>query len=105
MKYADLKTREGRHTFYSSPEWRSLRLIVLREHPFCSQCEREGRKYVEACEVHHIVDIVEDTTRCMDITNLEALCKSCHSKLTYVEHKSWKPVRFHNIQKKWKLLQ
>lgn len=102
MKYVNLRSREGRQTFYNSKEWKSVRQIVLTLNPWCQECERNGRHYVLATEVHHIVDIVDEPTRCMDMENLEGLCKSCHSRLTIKENNNWKPVKLVDNQKKWK---
>lgn len=104
MKYVNLKSREGRHTFYSSPEWRSMREIVLTTSPWCKECERNGKPYVLATEVHHKVDIVDDPSRCMDIENLEGLCKPCHSRITSREKSVWRPVLLVPAHKKWKFL-
>lgn len=66
--------------FYKTPEWRALRLKILRKHFYlCVDCHKNGR--VEpASDVHHIVDRKEAPKRSLDPTNLEPLCKACHNQ-------------------------
>lgn len=59
--------------------WRKLRLMVLRRHRLCAECERHGRVTL-ATDVHHKIakrDGGLDTAE-----NLEPLCHSCHSRIT-----------------------
>lgn len=59
--------------------WQRVRAMYLRSHPLCARCEREGRVSM-ATDVHHIIprrDGGADTE-----SNFEALCHSCHSKVT-----------------------
>jgi len=58
---------------------RKLRLLYLSEHPICENCQK-----TYANELHH----VDGNNKNLDEDNLEALCKSCHSKRT-VEEGSW----------------
>ena len=57
--------------------WNRLRNRYIREHPLCEDCLKSGY-YVPAAEVHHIVPVSRGGTN--EITNLVALCKSCHMK-------------------------
>ncbi len=60
--------------------WRKLRLWFLGRHPFCRVCEEHG--VIEpATEADHIVPIRVGGAR-LDVRNLQALCKSCHSRKT-----------------------
>ncbi len=59
--------------------WRRIRLQYIQAHPLCEQCELEGR-LTPAEEVHHIVPLTDGGTN--DVSNLMALCKSCHSSIT-----------------------
>jgi 5-methylcytosine-specific restriction protein A len=64
------------------PKWRFIRASYLKRHPRCERC---GAK---ATEVHHIDERGGEPGSNRD-DNLEALCKSCHSKQTlqpYAEH-------------------
>lgn len=99
MRYIDLHTREGRQAFYSSTEWRTLRLIKLSNDPLCEICLKTD-KLVPASEVHHIKDIEDDPTyeNATNYEGLQSLCKSCHSSITLERFKEkkrekWRPFR------------
>lgn len=64
--------------------WREIRAAFLAANPLCEMCKRQG-KYTMANEVHHIKALSDggDNRR----NNLMALCKSCHSKITYEENR------------------
>lgn len=60
--------------------WRRLRRAFLAVHPLCEECLSRFGRDEPATEVHHIVPRAEggkDTE-----ANLQALCKSCHSRTT-----------------------
>ena len=58
--------------------WRKLRVWFLKRHPLCVCCKSKGR--VEpATEVDHIVPLRWGGAR-LDVGNLQALCKRCHSR-------------------------
>lgn len=59
--------------------WQRLRAMYLRAHPLCVQCAREGRT-TAATDVHHLVPKRDGGLD--EASNLEALCHSCHSKVT-----------------------
>ena len=59
--------------------WKRIRDRYVTKHPLCEQCLKEGR-YKKTEEVHHILPLSRGGTH--DETNLMALCKSCHSKIT-----------------------
>jgi 5-methylcytosine-specific restriction protein A len=65
-------------------DWQRARKAFLAAHPFCSgpdsECEREEMT-VPAEEVDHRVAISAGGDR-FDHSNLQALCKACHSKKT-----------------------
>lgn len=65
---------------YRSKRWRRVRRLVLMEHPGCST--EDCRRY--ATEVDHIVRI-EAGGDPWDDSNLQALCKPCHSRKTALE--------------------
>lgn len=62
--------------------WQRLRAHVLAGEPLCRHCAREGRVVV-ATEVDHIVPRAQGGSDAL--TNLQALCKSCHSRKTLSE--------------------
>lgn len=59
-------------------EWRKVRGIYIKTHPFCEECYRNG-VMTRAEHVHHIVPLSEGGNNNFD--NLESLCKSCHSRI------------------------
>ncbi len=105
-KYIDLQTPEGRNSFYQTKEWRAIRRIVLTEQPYCIECLKEGIHTV-ATEVDHIIDIKDAPTRCLDITNMQSMCKSCHARKTYktsMEGAYSRQTTYETVNKKWKNL-
>jgi 5-methylcytosine-specific restriction protein A len=59
--------------------WRSYRNAYIQQHPLCELCEQQGRLR-PAEEVHHKLPLSDGGTH--DWENLQALCKSCHSRIT-----------------------
>lgn len=59
--------------------WRKIRNRYIAKHPLCAHCLRDGR-YTAATEVDHIVPLSHGGKHAE--SNLQALCKSCHSKKT-----------------------
>ena len=64
--------------------WMKLRLIFLQEHPLCCECGRP------AGEVDHKIPISERPELRLDPANLQAMCKSCHSRKTASEDGGFK---------------
>jgi 5-methylcytosine-specific restriction protein A len=54
--------------------WQKLRLMILREHPLCVACG------LPASEVDHKIPKARGGSD--DASNLQALCKACHSRKT-----------------------
>ena len=63
--------------------WRKLRALYLGMHPFCVQCEKEGRE-VLATDVHH-VNRHEGDYEAFWNGPFQALCKTHHSRITAAE--------------------
>lgn len=65
--------------------WMRLRRNYLAKQPLCHDCRAKGRT-TAAEEVHHIRGFrgTKDPQR-LDVTNLMALCKPCHSRRTAME--------------------
>jgi 5-methylcytosine-specific restriction protein A len=59
--------------------WRKTRLLFLRANPLCVMCAVAGL-VVPATDVHHVIAKRDGGTD--EESNLQALCKSHHSKLT-----------------------
>lgn len=70
---------------YGRP-WQRLRIDVLDAEPLCRPCTKAGKLNVLATEVDHIVPTrgVNDP-RHYDQSNLQPLCKSCHSRKTVAD--------------------
>lgn len=73
--------------FYQSQEWKTLRKKKLRINPLCEECYRNG-KITKATIADHITPIKQGGTA-LDITNLQSLCWSCHSRKSVEEGSRW----------------
>jgi 5-methylcytosine-specific restriction protein A len=74
--------------FYTLAAWRNLRAYKLQLTPLCERCNEI------ATEVHHIKERNSFPELELDISNLESLCKTCHSKHTRKQIKrEWKPYK------------
>lgn len=68
--------------------WRRLRKMYLNAHPLCADPwgdHAERGELVAATEVDHIVPRSRDGSDADE--NLQALCKSCHSRKTALERR------------------
>ena len=95
-RYCDKHTREmsqrynryqrdrTAQTFYESSQWRNLRRMKLNDSPMCEECRRGGT-LVKATMVDHIIPIRQGGEK-LDLTNLQSLCHSCHSRKTMKEN-------------------
>jgi len=99
-KYIDIRTREGRQQFYQTKEWRALRYLVLTFQPYCQECLLKGITTL-GNEVDHIIDVKDAPERFMDITNLQVLCKPCHSLKTIQHNMSTVHPVYTVKNKKW----
>lgn len=61
--------------FYQTKEWRKVRQIILNLSG--GKCVKCGKK---AHMVHHLKKVKEFPLRALLLTNLEALCNSCHNE-------------------------
>ncbi|MGE3703768.1 MAG: HNH endonuclease signature motif containing protein [Vicinamibacterales bacterium] len=59
-----------------------MRARKLREQPFCSECEARGAPVTPTTDVDHRMPHRGDKARFFDYENLDALCRSCHSRKT-----------------------
>ena len=88
------ENKKQRAKFYSTEEWKKLRLAKLYEEPLCEVCKLKG--LVEdnelaflnlAEEVHHLrsfmkgSDYNEQAMLFYDFNNLCSICKKCHSEI------------------------
>lgn len=67
--------------------WHKIRNAYIAKHPLCEHCQVTGR-VTPAAEVDHIVPLERGGTH--DETNLQALCKPCHSSKTAREDERWR---------------
>jgi len=77
---ADPRQRELDLWIQRAP-WRRCRLAYIKAHPLCELCREAGR-IEPAQDVHHKVDRSERPDLAYDESNLQALCKPCHSRIT-----------------------
>jgi len=71
---------------YKTPQWRKLRYQALRrDRGICVICEREGYQRM-ATDVDHIIEHSGDIELFYDLSNLQSLCKSCHSRKTLMKN-------------------
>ena len=61
--------------------WRKISEAFRRDHPYCEDCDAEGRVTM-ATQVHHRKNRREHPELKYDWDNLMSLCDSCHSKRT-----------------------
>ena len=75
-KYRGTPSQRGYDT-----RWRNYRLVFLRKHPLCVECERVGG-VVPATVVDHVIRHSGDMELFWDTTNHQGLCKSHHDSKT-----------------------
>lgn len=64
-----------------SPRWPALRLAAKRRDGWrCVQCGAVGR-----LEVDHVKPVRDAPELAFDLTNLQTLCASCHTRKTRIE--------------------
>jgi 5-methylcytosine-specific restriction protein A len=62
--------------------WRKIRDLYIAKHPLCELCLAAGF-HAPAEQVHHKLPIDQGGTHADE--NLQALCGSCHSRITITE--------------------
>lgn len=65
-------------------QWRRVRAAFLLSHSLCKHCEIRGQ-VTAADEVHHKLKVADRPDLRLVWSNLEALCKPCHSAETQRE--------------------
>lgn len=80
-------------SFYKSRAWQRVRSLAYeRDNGLCQRCKSNGQ-LVRGDVVHHIIEVKDDWSLRLVLSNLETLCHSCHNR----EHKS--PPRHDKIYK------
>lgn len=75
--------------FYHRTAWRRIRVQALqRDHYLCQKCLAK-KKITPATEVHHIIQLEDDPSLGLELSNLQSLCWYCHE-----ETKHNKPDRY-----------
>ena len=93
-KSSNGENKKERAKFYSTEQWKKLRLAKLYEQPLCEVCKLKGmvenneEKYLTlAEEVHHLRSFMkganynEQAMLFYDFNNLCSICKKCHSEI------------------------
>lgn len=76
-------SKEGK-SFYSSPEWKALRVKVFERDGYkCVKCHKSKR----LLEANHIKPRAKNLDLRLEISNIETLCRKCHTKKTILQHK------------------
>ena len=75
-----VERNQGRALPTYSKEWRNIRNYILLRDPLCIKCAEAGT-ITPSVDVDHI----DGDNSNNDYSNLQGLCKSCHSKKTYLE--------------------
>jgi 5-methylcytosine-specific restriction protein A len=96
-RYCEAHTKQEQHRYnhqQRDPEtqkrygaaWRRVRAAYVAKHPLCELCLAEGI-LVPCEEVHHKAPLSDGGTHAH--SNLQALCKSCHSEITARDGGRW----------------
>ena len=80
-QWVNAPRNKPRNPIYSTARWKRLRKSVLARNPECQadDCDRL------AVHVDHIVPM-SDGGAAFETNNLQALCRSCHSRKTIMEN-------------------
>jgi 5-methylcytosine-specific restriction protein A len=81
QRKAKASPRTERDRFLDTAAWRRLSKWKLQETPWCEHCAEQG-KPVPAVDVDHIKSRAKHPELALDPTNLQSLCKRCHSRKT-----------------------
>ncbi len=79
-KEADKKRGSAYQRGYDK-RWEKIRKIFLSKNPLCVECKSKGIRE-DATDVDHIIPHRFNSVIFDDKQNLQALCKSCHSRKT-----------------------
>ena len=71
----------SKYKYMYNKKWQRASKNFLIKNWYCEECLKQGR-YTPATEVHHRKDHKGDFDLFWDESNWEAICHSCHSRIT-----------------------
>ncbi len=74
----------GPSKIYHSVRWRKLRRAFMSKHPLCVRCLHYGL-VVTATDLDHVIAVAANKSLQWNTSNMQPLCKSCHSHKTTKE--------------------
>lgn len=93
-KYKSQRKPQEFDWFYRKPAWQRIRQMALsRDNGICQRCYKKNI-IKKADVVHHIIYLIDDFQKALDLNNLESLCHACHN----AEHDE----KATGIKSKWK---
>lgn len=79
--YNKYKRNRERQLFYQSSAWAKCRELALKRDNFlCVHCLKEKR-IRKADVVHHLIEVKDDFTKALELSNLESVCHMHHNRL------------------------
>jgi 5-methylcytosine-specific restriction endonuclease McrA len=79
-----------RARWYKRKAWLDCRKHKLSLSPLCELCRERG-EFVSATQVHHIRDLAAFPDLGFVLSNLQSLCRDCHSRITMGRnHDRWR---------------
>jgi 5-methylcytosine-specific restriction protein A len=82
----DSKLKRERDKFYNTKAWTDFRIKILYKTPLCEYCQK-NMVLTDAEHVDHILRRSHYEGSDFDQSNIQALCKECHSHKTNREQK------------------
>src|SRR5690348_4732292 len=80
QQYEARPERKEDKSFYGSVAWLRFRNAILNERPLCERCQETG--HMRAAEhVHHVRARKDAPHLALDASNVQCLCKPCHSSI------------------------
>lgn len=75
--------------FYRTQAWQTLSRLQRTREPLCQHCKANGRLR-PADVADHIVELRDDWSKGLELSNLQSLCHQCHNRKTQVEKRKRK---------------